>query len=235
MLLALAIVFAETKQSVKTCRDIVIKIADTTEQQFVTKTDIRKQLTDYVAIPILGTSLKALKTKKIENVIKNHNFVHTAIAYKNWTGDLKVKILPRRPVARIIYPYQQDQYVDADGTLLPISDKYTARVLLIELSQYGVEKSLAAYAYGTALLTLLTYIDSDPFWRAQITYIRMNEKGRVVMHTQVSKQRIEFGLPEAIEEKLVKLKLFYKQIIPYKGWNTYKRVNVEFDNQIVCE
>jgi cell division protein FtsQ len=176
-----------------------------------------------------------LKTRSIESILKTNNFVREGVAYKNWKGDLKIEILPRRPIARIIYPYQQSQYVDEDGTLFPLSGRYTARALLVETRQHSVEKSLKKHAHGTALLALLNHIDRDPFWRAQIAYVCINEKGKIVMHTQIGKQRVEFGPPEAIEKKLAKLELFYKQIVPYKGWNTYKRVNVEFDNQIVCE
>ncbi|MEL6358543.1 MAG: cell division protein FtsQ, partial [Bacteroidota bacterium] len=122
------------------------------------------------------------------------------------------------------------------GALLPLSDQHTARVLLIEAENWSKgSKNLREHADGAALLTLLNYIDQDPLWRAQIAYLHVNEKGKVTMTTQVSKQRIEFGRPEVIDKKFAKLRLFYKQVIPYKGWNTYKRVNLEFDNQIVCE
>lgn len=235
MLLVLVVVFAEARRAARPCRGIVITIVGQEKQQFVEERDLHKCLTANTATPILGTPLQLLKTRSIENIVKTNNFVREGVAYKSWKGDLKIVILPRRPIARIIYPCQQSQYIDEDGTLLPLSKQYTARVLLVEVAQRFVAESLRAHAYGTALLALLNHIDRDPFWRAQITYMRIDEKGKIVMHTQISKQRIEFGPPEAIEKKLAKLTLFYKQIIPSKGWNTYKRVNIEFDNQIVCE
>ena len=136
----------------------------------------------------------------------------------------------------MLYPHQQSQYIDEDGTLLPLSDQYTARVLLVQVEKlHGVHKNLREHAYGTSLLALLNYIDRDPFWCAQIAHMRIDEKGKIIMNMQIGKQHVEFGAPEDIEEKLAKLTLFYKTIIPYKGWNTYKRVTIEFDNQIVCE
>jgi len=236
VLLVLAIVFAEAKQAGRTCQNIAITIAGKAGPQLVEKGDLLERLTANTTTPILGAPLQALETRKIENIIKTNDFVRTGIAYKSWKGDLKIEILPRKPVARIIYPHHQGQYVDEDGTLLPLSDQYTARVLLVEAERLqGIKKNLREHAYGTALLALLNYIERDPFWRAQIVHMGIDEAGRIVMHTQISKQRVEFGFPEAMEEKLTKLKLFYKHIVPYKGWNTYKRVNLEFDNQIVCE
>jgi cell division protein FtsQ len=55
------------------------------------------------------------------------------------------------------------------------------------------------------------------------------------MYPQVGKQYIEFGKAEQIEEKFSKLTIFYQKILPFKGWNTYKRVNLKYFNQIVCE
>ena len=35
------------------------------------------------------------------------------------------------------------------------------------------------------------------------------------------------------KEKFNKISLFYNKIIPSKGWNTYKTVNVKFKDQII--
>jgi len=236
VLLVSAIVFAEARQAGRTCQEVVIMVADQEQQRFVDKQDLLVQLTVNTPVPILGTSMQTLKTRPIEDIVKKNNFVRKEVVYKTWQGALKIAISPRRPIARIIYPNQQSQYIDEDGTLLPLSDRYTARVLLVEAAPLrGVRENLREHAYSASLLALLNYIDRDSFWRAQISHMCISEKGKISMYMQVGKQCIELGTPEAIEEKLAKLALFYKQIIPYKGWNTYKRVNVEFDNQIVCE
>lgn len=235
MLVVGAIVFAEARYTGRTCQGIEISIEEGA-RQLIPKESLLTLLTANAARPILATPLKSLDISNIENRVKTHSFVRDGIVYKNWRGKLKITILPRRPIARILYPHQQSQYIDEDGTLLPLSDQYTARVLLVEAEKLtSGSKNLREHPHGTALLALLNYLDQDPFWRAQIAYLHINKKGKIVMTTQVSKQRIELGLPEGIDKKLAKLKLFYKQIIPQKGWNTYKRVNLEFDNQIVCE
>lgn len=235
MLLVGAIVFAEARHVGRICQGIEIEMGEDA-QHLIDKETLMALLTTKTSKPILAAPLRSLDIRDIENTVKTHNFVREGIAYKNWRGALKIAILPRRPIARILYPNQQSEYIDEDGTLLPLSDQHTARVLLIEIEKWPKgNKNLREQADGTALLTLLNYIDQDPFWRAQIAYLQVNKKGKITMTTQVSKQRIEFGQPGDIKKKFAKLKLFYKQIIPYKGWNTYKRVNLEFNDQIVCE
>jgi cell division protein FtsQ len=55
------------------------------------------------------------------------------------------------------------------------------------------------------------------------------------LQPQVTKQIVEFGKAEEVEKKFRKLMAFYKNILPYKGWNTYERVSLKFNDQIVCK
>ena len=54
------------------------------------------------------------------------------------------------------------------------------------------------------------------------------------MIPQITKQKIYFGNTNDMEIKFKKLELFYKNILPTKGWNYYESVNLKFKNQIVC-
>jgi cell division protein FtsQ len=78
-------------------------------------------------------------------------------------------------------------------------------------------------------------VNSDPFWKAQIAQLDIDEAGEINIYTQVSKQVVEFGPPIDLDIKLMKLEMFYSDILPFKGWNKYKRVNLTYLDQIVCE
>jgi len=36
-----------------------------------------------------------------------------------------------------------------------------------------------------------------------------------------------------VETKFKKLKVFYKEVIPYEGWDKYQSIDLRFDKQIV--
>jgi cell division protein FtsQ len=38
-----------------------------------------------------------------------------------------------------------------------------------------------------------------------------------------------------LEAKFKKIKILYKEILPVKGWDFYKKISVKYKNQIVCE
>jgi len=57
----------------------------------------------------------------------------------------------------------------------------------------------------------------------------------MVLYPQVTKQMVEFGKPEDIEVKFKKLRIFYTEILPKKGWNRYEKVNLKYRDQIIAE
>ena len=81
----------------------------------------------------------------------------------------------------------------------------------------------------------MRYVDEHPFWRAQVSEVQIEADGRLSFTQQVGDQRVEFGRPEDISAKFAKLMVFYRQIPSVLGWDTYHRVNVEYQNQIICE
>ena len=63
----------------------------------------------------------------------------------------------------------------------------------------------------------------------------MNKDGEMILYPQVTRQYVQFGTIDDWERKMAKLKIFYDRILPFKGWNSYTRVNLKYDNQIICE
>ena len=201
VLLVMAIVFAETKQAGRTCRNIVITIAGGEGQRFVEKPDLLAQLTANATAPIFGTPLQALKTRSIEDIVKTNNFVRKGVVYKNWQGELKIAIVPRRPIARIIYPHQQSQYVDEDGTLLSLSDRYTARVLLVEVAQLrGVQKNLTPRSVSTSVYrdAMTRTFEVSNYLRNEVRFWRKQEPASSGLRPRAGRPDRDSLLPAAV-------------------------------------
>ena len=84
-------------------------------------------------------------------------------------------------------------------------------------------------------MNMLLTIRDDEFWRAQIALIDFDRKGRIFIQPQIGNQSIEFGAIENLNDKLKKLRIVYKQILPQMGWNKYTRISLEYEGQIVAE
>lgn len=229
--------FSEGQQGEIAVKDIVIKIENIRENHFVDEQDIIDLMElDYANLK--GASLSRLNLKEIEKRIKADRFIENAQLYSDVKGNLVVKVTLRRPIARIIRSDGPDAYISEDGTIMPTSDKFTARVVLISgsyVKNFMALENIRKHEDGDELMEMLYTIGQDDFWRAQIAQLDMDSKGRINIIPQVGGQTIEFGRAEDLNIKLRKLKIFYKEILPQMGWNKYKRVSLEYAGQIVAE
>lgn len=228
--------FSSTKHSRRVIHDVLIHIEEDQGNYFIDQPEVlgllNAQNTDYV----LGSRIGDLDLKLLENRVEAHAFVEDAQAYYDLKGNLQVNISQARPIARIYNPYGADQYVDERGHILPVNGKHTARVPLLELEKkVKWENGITESEEGTQLFELLRFIDGHELWRAQIAHLVLKPSGEVTMLPQITKQKILFGKPSDLVEKFKKLEVFYKEILPNKGWNTYSLVNLKFKDQIVCE
>lgn len=229
--------FAEKKYDRKTCTSIEVHINNQFENYFINENDVIEIITKRGDLKIVGESFTEINLKALETELYQNKFIRHAEVFKDLTGRLLINIDQSRPIARMMSTKMSDRYISNKGEVLPMSRRYTARVLLIDGAFADNAKlyDLNDTELGRKLMELLIFIESDKFWKAQIAQMSIDRKGNISMYTQVSKQQIEFGQPEDIEEKFRNLSVFYKEILPSKGWNTYNTVNVKFKNQIVCE
>ena len=231
------IAFSERKQGTVSVKDIIIKVDNANENQFLDEKDIVR-LMQLDEENLKGASLDRLNLKDIEKRIKAHRFVEDAELYSDLKGNLVVKAILRRPIARIVRSEGSDGYIAEDGTIMPVSDKFTTRVVLVSglfTNQLMQVDNLYKIEGGKELMDMLTIIREDDFWRAQIAQLDIDSKSRINLFPQVGGQTIEFGRPENLEAKFKKLRIFYKEILPRQGWNTYERVNLEYEGQIIAE
>jgi cell division protein FtsQ len=229
--------FSERQQDTVSVVDIIVKIDNTLENHLLDEHDIM-QLMQLNTENLRGASLDKLNLKEIEKRIKSNRTISDAQLYSDLKGNLIAKATLRRPIARIVRNDGPDKYIAEDGTIMPVSNKFTARVVLLsgayarQLSTVGCVSKLDG---GADLLMMLNRIGEDDFYKAQIAQLDINSKGYISILPQVGNQVIEFGKPIGLELKFKKLKIFYKEILPQMGWNKYQRVNLEYGNQIVAE
>lgn len=231
------IAFSERKQGTVSVKDIIIKVENIQENQFLDEKDIIR-LMQLDKENLKGASLDRLNLKDIEKRIKTHRFVEDAELYSDLKGNLVVKAILRRPIARIVRSEGSDGYIAEDGTIMPVSDKFTTRVVLVSglfTNQLMQVDNLNKMERGKELMEMLSIIREDDFWRAQIAQLDIDSKFSINLLPQVGGQTIEFGNPENLEAKFKKLRIFYKEILPRQGWNTYERVNLEYEGQIIAE
>jgi cell division protein FtsQ len=231
------IAFTERKQNGVSIKDISIKIDNLEENHFLDEGDII-DLMQLSKENLTGTSIDAINLKGIEKKIKRQPFIKNANLYSDLKGNLVVRAELRRPIARIVRNDGPDGYIAEDGTIMPVSEKFTSRVILVSgsfVAKILQQDNMNANEESRQILDLINTIRGDEFWNAQIAQLDIDSKSRVTFYPQVGDERIEFGKPDNQQVKFRKLMIFYKEILPRTGWNKYNRVNLEYEGQIVTE
>ncbi|MDO7876676.1 hypothetical protein Q5H93_18165 [Hymenobacter sp. ASUV-10] len=230
-------VFAAVRQASRPVGEVTVNIANDIDNYFISERGVTALLTKGGKEPVLGTRPEGPRLRELEARLKAHPFVREAQVYRDLAGNLHADVRQNRPIARLVHPDTRlDNYVDAEGRSLPLSPLYTARVATVSRPGGGsLPNGFFRDSLGRRYLDFLRYVDEHPFWRAQVSEVFIEPSGRLSFTQQVGDQRVEFGQPENISEKFAKLMVFYRQIPSVLGWDTYHRVNVEYQNQIICE
>jgi cell division protein FtsQ len=231
------IAFTERMKGDVAIGDVKVSIDNIHDNHFLDEEDI-VGLMSINQTNIRGASLTKINFRDIEKKVKRDPFIRNAEVYSDLKGNLMVNVELRRPVARLVRNDGPDAYIAEDGTVMPVSEKFTSRVVLISGSyvrQLIKMQNLTSNEEGKQLLDVINMIRKDDFWKAQIAQFDIDSKLKITIHPQVGNEKIEFGKPDNLEVKFKKLKIFYKEILPRVGWNQYKRVNLEYEGQIVAE
>jgi len=236
LVLLVFIGFIEKKSAERKLSGIEVHVKAVSDVYFVDEKDILNALKGEFPLLQTGIAFSEINLHDIEKKVESHPFVKNAEVFGDQKGNLKVEIEQHVPLARISRPKAADGYISKEGLILPTSTHYTSRVLILygNYAEKILEMKNLEKGYPE-LMELIRYINGDPFWSAQITELEIPGKGDIRMYQQVGKQVIEFGEAVDIEEKFKKINLFYEEILPKKGWNTYSRVNIKYKGQIVCE
>lgn len=231
------IAFTERMKDDVTVSEVQITIENIHENHYLDERDVLK-LMRLNTQNMRGASLSKLNFSEIEERIRQSPYVGDAELYSDLKGNIMVNVSLRRPVARIIQSDGPNAYIAEDGTIMPVSDRFFSRVVLVSgefVPKFLKLDNINEIEEGRQLMDMINAIHEDAFWNAQVAQIDINARKRAVLYPQVGDEMIEFGRPVDLEKKFKKLKIFYKEILPRVGWNKYNRINVEYEGQVVAE
>ena len=221
----------------------IVKIDYETENRFVDEEDVLSQILHRADTGKL--ILNRFNVTTLEEKLHQNNSIKDVQVYKTIDGQLMVNVTQRRPIVRV-FSNNKSYYIDEDGNLMPLSDKYTARLLVVsgelnepywkrnlynysDLSDSIVDKTLLDDVYKIA-----KYIDESEFFKAQIEQVYVNKESDFELIPKVGNHKIVFGGVDNLESKFEKLMIFYKKGLSKTGWNEYSEINLKYKNQVVC-
>tara|TARA_R110001592_G_scaffold68349_1_gene209498 strand:+ start:1211 stop:1936 length:726 start_codon:yes stop_codon:yes gene_type:complete len=161
----------------------------------------------------------------LENKVLKNPYVESAAVFLTIGGQLKTVIKQRTPVARVIFK-NDSYYVDKQGVKVPLSNNYSARVLLVS----GVKDDKEI----KEILPLISFILRDNFLQKEIVGIEKSDVNEYQFAVRSGDYKIDFGNLTEVDVKFKKLKAFYNKAFEDKTIQNYKAINLKYHNQVVC-
>jgi cell division protein FtsQ len=240
--------FVNKEQEEMLCKKLDVTVNQDNDLYFLDKIDITQLLKDR-GDSIVNQPKHTINVADIERTLNSHAAISSSEVSMSIDGVVKVNVKQRNPIIRVINNDGDSYYLDDEGRLMPLSDKYTMKVLvangnisepyskryMYSAETIGHDSALAAISKLDELFAMARFINADPFWKAQIHQIYYNQENDMEIVPMIGDQKIIFGDTTAMEEKFNKLLTFYQQGLSTTGWwYRYSTINLKFRNQIVC-
>lgn len=184
-----------------------------------------------------GSKLQNLQTDKMEAALEHYPFIENADVSADLAGKLTIKVKQRRPVMRIFNKQGQSYYVAKNGYKMPLHTGFAPRVTVAsgEIAEGLADSAFLRTELCRSLLRIADFCANDPFWSAQIEQLYVDNYMDIILIPKIGNHSIVFGSDRNFENKFSMLKTFYNKGLNAAGWDTYKKIDLRFDGQIVAE
>ena len=207
------------------CEGVRVEIIDSIPDGFITDEYVRSILTRNKIAP-QGMKICDVNLEQIEQLMLEESHIERASCYYDAAGKLCIKVVPQQPILHVISGKGEDYYLSSTGQTMPTA---TFNVDLC-VATGNVTKKFAS----EHLLELARFIHDDLFWSEQIEQIHVVSPEEIELYPRVGQHIIELGNVEGFQEKLNRLRIFYREGLERVGWNKYKKISLAYDGQVVC-
>jgi len=163
--------------------------------------------------------LNGLETALNSNPMIKHAEVYVAV-----NGGITVDIIQKRPIARV--NTNVSYYIDDQGSIMPLSPNYTARVPLVTGK---IKKNKLNHVFKVA-----KKVQEDEFLAKHVVEIHQIESNDISLKLRQYDFYVSLGNTQELDKKINNLKAFYQKALKDKTLNSYSNVNLRFGNQVVC-
>lgn len=243
ILVCLAASFGVSKASRNktVCNDVSVTIRDSLQSRFVSGKDILEFL-DKGYGKTEGIPVNDLDLKEIEAVLDSQSAVLKSEAYCTKDGVLHIDVTQRKPLMRF-QKGTKGFYADAHGYIFPMKTGKSSYVVVIdgeiplhlENTDRGKATSGDERLWLEQMTELVEYMNGHQIWVNNIVQIHVEKNGDLILIPREGKERFIFGKPSGLEEKFSLMDCYYTGIVPVKGKDYYRTVDLRYDGQIICK
>jgi cell division protein FtsQ len=202
----------------------------------ITVDEIKRKILNAYELDLVGVEVDHLDLEGLETILLEEAFIVSADAYVDSREVLHIDIAQRTPILRVMGLDGSNYYLDVQGVRLPLSKHFTARVPIISgaVSEYQLEflKNKNSLRAAFRIVQAARGDELLDAWLEGI-YIAGNED--LWMTGNVGDFKVIFGDDTQVDQKILKLKSFFKNGLKLTGWKNIESINLKYDKQVITK
>ena len=223
--LTVGILWAREKSRGELCTAVDVEVVNADSTSFVTPqgvlTDLKSQ-----GIKIVGKHMGDINASDIEEALKVSPYLENADIVECQNGKVLIRVSQLVPVMRV-FDGEDSYYLNKAGKRMDATTYYHCDVPVVQ--GHFTRKYPA-----TRLLPLIDYVENDSLLHSLVTMFQVRDTNNIILVPNISGHVVNIGNADGFDNKFAKLKLFYREVLPKRGWNTYDTISVKWNHQIVA-
>jgi len=223
--LATGILWAKGKSHGEVCNRVEVEVINADSTSFVTPKGVLSDL-EGQGVKLVGKRMGDIDASDIEETLRLSPYLENADIVKCQDGRVLIRVSQLVPVLRV-FDADNSYYVNRNGKRMASTTYYHSDVPVVQghfSRKYPV----------TRLLPLIDYVEHDSLLKSLVAMYSVRDTNNIIIVPQISGHVINIGNADGFVNKFDKLKLFYSQVMPKKGWNTYDTISVKWNHQVVA-
>lgn len=223
--LVIGTLWARDKSRGELCTDIEIEVINADSTSFVTPQGVINDLKGR-GIKLVGKRMGDIDASDIEEALRLSPYLENADIVKCHNGKVLIRVSQLVPVFRV-FDGESSYYVNRAGKHMTATNFYHSDVPV-------VQGHFTRKYPPTRLLPLIDYVENDSLLRSLVTMIIARDSNNIILVPDISGHVINIGNAAGLDNKFAKLKMFYSQVMPKRGWNTFDTISVKWNHQVVA-
>lgn len=205
----------------------VVTDPDRPDPGFVTPEEMTRRLGS-LAQTMNGRIIDDINLDSLERVLKSFDNLETATVNRLTNNKIRIRVKPMEPVARVwAKDGSHSRYINREGKVMDADARFTVDVPQVSgnfTRAFGPDR----------LIPLFDWLSLHPEWSRLITMVTVRDSANVILVPAMRGHVINFGEVNEIADKFRRLKTFYSDVMPVKGWEYYDTLSVKWDGQLVA-
>lgn len=204
---------------------IAVHVHDTLMTHFITPADIIRE-SGYDPDTLDRCAIKSFPLGELEERLRKSDKVESVNTWISASGQLHIDVVPMTPVARVFERGVASYYINKQGKRISADPRYHLDVPVV----LGAFDSVNP---PRRLLPLLDHIARDENLSALVSTLVQEPGGNIIIVPTIVGHVINFGDTTDVADKFRRLRSFYLEVVPTRGWEMYDTLAVKWRGMVV--